>query len=203
MNKKTKTFISVAVICCAILMLSVIGMGFTLAKYVKTSNRNAEQASVAKFGVNLEWSGDAFAKEYSSTSNGVTVKSSTNGDKIAPGTSGSITLTISGESEVKFNLTIKLTETYSSHWDTADEGEEYHPITLSATTTIDGASVNIVNNEINVKTFEVEEAISGAITITWNWAFESGNDAADSYIGELGKTATYSLAASAIATQID
>ena len=201
MNKKTKTFISVAVICCAILMLSVIGMGFTLAKYVKTSNRNAEEASVAKFGVNLEWTGDAFAKEYSNTTNGITVKSSTAGDKIAPGTSGSITLTVSGESEVKFNLTIKLTEEYSSHWDTADDGEEYHPITLSATTTIDGASVNIVNNEINVKTFEANEAISGAITITWNWAFEGGNDTADSNIGALN--ATYSLAASAIATQLD
>lgn len=213
MNKKTKTFISVAVICCAILMLSVIGMGFTLAKYVKTSNRDAEQASVAKFGVNLEWSGDAFAKEYSTTGNGITVKSSAEGDKIAPGTTGTITLTVSGSSETAFNLKIDLTEAYSDNWKTASNGTEYHPITLSAKTTIDDANIKtdtsdeleIVNVEgkktINVKNFEAGETVSGAITITWNWAFEGGNDTADTYMSTLD--ATYSLAASAIATQID
>ena len=112
MNKKTKTFISVAVICCAILMLSVIGMGFTLAKYVKTSNRDAEEASVAKFGVVMTWSGDAFAKDYtvddtsSLDATKLSVKSSAEGDKIAPGTTGTITLTVSGSSETAFNLTI-------------------------------------------------------------------------------------------------
>ena len=202
MNKKTKTFISVAVICCAILMLSVIGMGFTLAKYVNTSKRDAEPASVAKFGVNMEWSGDAFAKEYTSTGDAITVKSSTTDDKIAPGTTGKITLTLSGKSEVSFNLKIKLTEEYSSHWEAADDGQEYHPITLSATTTIDGVTLNVVNNEINVKDFAADETVSGAITITWNWAFEGNNDAADTYMSTQDG-ATYSLAASAIATQID
>ena len=219
MNKKTKTFISVAVICCAILMLSVIGMGFTLAKYVKTSNRDAEEASVAKFGVVMTWSGDAFAKDYtvddtsSLDATKLSVKSSAEGDKIAPGTTGTITLTVSGSSETAFNLKIDLTEAYSNNWKTASDGTEYHPITLSAATTIDGANIKtgstdeleIVNVDgkktINVKNFEAGETISGAITITWNWAFESGNDTADTYMSTLD--ATYSLAASAIATQID
>ena len=207
MNKKTKTFISVAVICCAILMLSVIGMGFTLAKYVKTSNRDAEEASVAKFGVVMTWSGDAFAKDYtvddtsSLDATKLSVKSSAEGDKIAPGTTGTITLTVSGSSETAFNLTIDLTESYSSHWDTADNGGVYHPIALSAATTITGATANIVDNKINVKNFEAGETISGTVVITWLWAFEGGKDAADTHMSTLD--ATYSLAASAIATQID
>lgn len=207
MNKKTKTFISVAVICCAILMLSVIGMGFTLAKYVKTSNRDAEEASVAKFGVVMTWSGDAFAKDYtvddtsSLDATKLSVKSSAEGDKIAPGTTGTITLTVSGSSETAFNLTIDLTETYSDNWKTASDGTEYHPIALSAATTITGATANIVDNKINVKNFEAGETISGTVVITWLWAFEGGNDTADTYMSTLD--ATYSLAASAIATQID
>ena len=207
MNKKTKTFISVAVICCAILMLSVIGMGFTLAKYVKTSNRDAEEASVAKFGVVMTWSGDAFAKDYtvddtsSLDATKLSVKSSAEGDKIAPGTTGTITLTVSGSSETAFNLTIDLTETYSDNWKTASDGAEYHPIALSAATTITGANANIVDNKINVKNFEAGETISGTVVITWLWAFEGGNDAADTYMSTLD--ATYSLAASATATQID
>ena len=206
MDKKTKTFVSVAVICCAILVLSLVGMGFTLAKYIKTSNKEAEHASVAKFGVVMTWSGDAFAKDYkvddtdAMDSAKLSVKSSNENKKIAPGTTGLITLNLSGQCETAFNLTIDLTETYSDNWKESATGPAYHPITLTAKSTIDGASVNIVGNKINVKNFEAGETLSGTISITWAWAFE-GDDDADSYMSTLD--ATYSLSALATATQIN
>ena len=120
--------------------------------------------------------------------------------KIAPGTTGLITLNLSGQCETAFNLTIDLTETYSDNWKKSATGPVYHPITLTAKSTIDGASVNIVGNKINVKNFEAGETLSGTISITWAWAFE-GDDAADSYMSTLD--ATYSLAALATATQIN
>ena len=214
MNKNTKTFISVAVICSAILILSIVGIGFTLAKYVKTSNKLPEEASVAKFGVTMSWAGDAFATEYAAddttslTSAQLSVKSSASGKKIAPGTTGKITLTLAGTSEVAFNLTINLTETYSEDWDTADNGGVYHPIILSATTTISGAQVapgttNLTvdsDNKIAVKNFAAGETISGVVEITWSWPFES-NDAADNNM--YNTNATYALSALATATQIN
>lgn len=203
MKNNSKVFVRVAVICCAILMLSVVGLGFTLARYVKESNRAAENASVAKFGIEMKWSGDAVATSYDKADATATVRSSTEGKVIAPGTSGSITLTISGSSEVAFDLVINLTESYSNDWKTSATGTEYHPITLSAESSTSGFSTTITQDgKINVKSFAVGDSISGAVTITWSWAFE-GNDAADTYIAGLTPAPTYSLTASAVATQID
>ena len=210
MKNSSKVFIRVSVICCAILMLSVIGMGFTLAKYVKTSNRDKEEASVAKFGVVMTWSGDAFAKDYTiSGSSSLSVKSELGGDKIAPGTTGTITLTVSGKSEVAFNLTINLTELYSDNWKTAENGSVYHPIVLSAKTTISNAFTQTgtndltisTDNKINVKDFAAGETISGAVVITWEWPGEIDDDtnSADTYMS--GLDATYSITANAIASQ--
>ena len=86
------------------------------------------------------------------------------------------------------------------------DGAVYHPITYSATSSdsIGGTRVELDSNgnfEINVAP---GTAIDSVITVSWSWPFEvSGKDAADTYMSTLGAAATYSITASATATQID
>lgn len=209
MNKKG-LITKIALFCTAFLLIVSTSAVITLAKYVKTSSTPEEVGTVAKFGVTMSWTDNsAFEKTYTAdTSNSVSTAVSGSVDKIAPGTTGSITLTLGGSSEVAFNLTLTLVEEYSANWKVSGESgaEAYNPIDITVTSTVTGANVSLTHNKngtstLNVKDFEAGATISGTITITWNWAFE-GNDAADNYMESLD-SATYSLTAQVTATQIN
>ena len=209
MNKKAM-FTKIALFCTAFLLVISTTAAITLAKYVKSASTPEEVGTVAKFGITMQWSDNsAFEKTYAADTVGsVTTAVSGNVDKIAPGTTGSITLTLSGSSEVAFNLSLKLIETYSNNWKVSGESgaAAYNPITLTVSSTIDGANVSLTQNKggtstLNIKDFEPASTISGTITITWAWAFE-GNDAADNYIEGLD-SATFGLTAEVTATQIN
>lgn len=204
-----KMFTKIALFCTAFLLVASTVVGVTFAKYVKTANHPEEVGTVAKFGITMQWTDNsAFENSYDADTNSVTTAVSGNVDKIAPGTTGSITLTLSGSSEVAFNLTLELVENYSSNWkvSSAENAEAYKPITLTVTSTIDGANVSLTQNKggtsiLSIKDFEPASTISGSITITWEWGFEVNNDA-DNYMESLD-SATYGLTASVTATQIN
>lgn len=194
----------------ALLIATTSAVGITLAMYFKTQE-TTDNSSVAKFGITMSWTdGTAFEKTYATdtTVTGVTNAVTADSERIAPGTTGSITLTLDGSSEVAFNLTLELVETYSSNWKVSGEAnaDDYKPITLTVTSTIDGANVSLTQNKggtstLSIKDFDAGATISGTVTITWAWAFED-NDSADNYVESLDD-ATYGLTAKVTATQIN
>ena len=208
--KKSKKITGVLLACCALLMVAIAGLGVTLAKYVKNVQPRNDSARVAAFGVELAWSSNdsIFKASYDAdtTVEGIstTVQSSNGTDTIiAPGTSGQVVLNLSGTSEVAFQLVINITEEYSNNWKESADGGEYHPIAYNLTSTAKAGDADITlttgSSTVNVP---AGVALSGSITITWEWAFEGGKDTADTYMSSVSG-ATYSITASATATQID
>ena len=210
--KNSRKITSILLACCALLMVAIAGLGVTLAKYTKSAPARNDSARVAAFGVNLEWSaeGSIFKAEYAAdtTAEGITaaVKSANGTDAvIAPGTTGSVVLNLSGTSEVAFKLDISIIEQYSNNWkkSAATDADEYHPITYSVTSTAKAGDDDITLGQSGDFTTNIAPGVvlSGSITISWSWPF-AGDDTADTYMSGVSG-ATYSITASATATQID
>ena len=113
MKNKSRKSKKLLVVVAVILMLGlVVGMGaMTYSRYV-TSGSTAQTATAAKWGFVVTVSADdLFASDYTkadgaslatkATGTGVAVHASTTGTNlVAPGTTGSMTITISGSAEV-------------------------------------------------------------------------------------------------------
>jgi hypothetical protein len=209
--KKSRKLTGSLLSCCALLMVAIAGLGVTLAKYTKSAEPRNDSAHVAAFGVNLTWSSNesVFKKQYAVEDSSVTdvsvaVKSSS--EVIAPGTSGSVTLTLSGTSEVAFKLDISIVEAYSDNWKESASGPVYHPITYSVNSTAKAGdeAINLASDGSFSANIGADVALSGTIVITWTWPFETtGKDLADTYMSGLAASATYSITATASATQIN
>ena len=129
-NKKFLVIIATALMACL-----VIGMGaMTYARYISTGT-HATQATAAKWGfvvnVNAE---NLFSKDYvkennsnyskpTTTGNGVAIKAAN--QSLAPGSTGSLTVSVSGIAEVLAELVISLNVTENIHLDS------YYPINQS------------------------------------------------------------------------
>lgn len=220
--KNSRKVTGILLACCALLMVAIAGLGVTLAKYTTSAPAKSDSARVAKFGVMMAWE-DADAELFSTTyktddtSKKDAIETSVNASAkvIAPGTSGSITLTFDGSeaSEVAFTLAIDIKAVYSAgNWLTGVGGSEYHPIVYSATSNATyqvGAGapqdISLGANGTFTQDFAAGTTLDGTITISWSWPFSSVNDVndpADTYMSSVAD-ATYSITISATATQID
>lgn len=208
--RKSKKITSILLACCAFLLVAITGLGVTMAKYVKSETKTTT-AKVAAFGITMAWAGD-FAESY--TTDNTSVKDSiansvvSTNKVVAPGTTGTITLTLDGTSEVAFTLAISITETYSEdNWKESATGDPYYPISYTVTSTAKVGETDITvesdNKTINPINVAPGMALSGVITITWAWPFETtGKDLADTYMSTVAD-ATYTISASSTATQIN
>ena len=208
---KNKLLVKIALFCSAFLIAASAVVGITFSMYIKTSEKAKETGTVAKFGITMAWEDDsAFETSYNTdtTVTGVTTAVTGTSDRIAPGTTGSITMKITGSSEVAFNLTLDIVEEYSEGWKVSSEAnaEAYKPINLTVTSTLEGANVSLTQNKggastLSIKDFNAGVTVDGTVTITWDWDFDA-NNTADNYVESLD-SATYSLTAKVTATQID
>lgn len=113
--KSRKLLVMVALI---VMVALVLGMGaMTYSKYVTKSSTEAQTATAAKWGyvINLDAS-KLFGKNYTNTNtessklatvvteNGVAVKANSTTNVVAPGTTGSVTVGISGGADVKAQI---------------------------------------------------------------------------------------------------
>ena len=139
------------------------------------------------------------------------VTSGTTGDAVvAPGTKGELAnATITGTPEVAVRVTYEPTLTLTG-WKLADNSE-YCPIVftvgdktygLAGMKDADGKNVTNTSNSISALTTAVQDAIgayskdyaaktdlstigeNGYVHVSWNWAFDNGQDAKDTYLGE-------------------
>lgn len=211
-NKK-----SVFVIALLLLLVAVIGFGgYTMSKYI-SSKSDKGTANVAKWGFEVTAKGDGlFGKEYKydagkkasvvNTASGVTLTvSAASADEgversnlVAPGTTGSMTFSITGTAEVKSKIEVSLTGNdvvlkYTT--DTVTDGV-YAPVkwTLKkkgvTTALVDNGSFKDLQDGLAGLSATVVEANAtyanaGEYTIEWAWAYESGNDALDTFLGTI------------------
>ena len=173
-------------------MISTCAFATTFAKYV-TSGDATDSARVAKWGVTVDVAGDAFAKNYKdlaveSGDDSLTVSGSEK--VVAPGTKGTLlTLSISGTPEVDTKVTIEFSIALTN-W--VVESDEYCPLVFKvndteiAMTTTVAAFETALEEAINaVYTCEANADLAKSITVTWEWAFSTG-DANDKLDTELG-----------------
>lgn len=207
-NKK-----SVFVIALLLLLVAVIGFGgYTMSKYISSKSDNGT-ASVAKWGFEVTAKGDGlFGKEYkydagkgASVVNApdgatLTVKAADEESRVAPGTTGSMTFSITGTAEVKSKIEVKLTgnDVVLKYTATGVADGEYAPVkwTLKKKDATDpllnGGTFAQLTTELAKLNATVEAnatyANAGEYTIEWAWAFEGGNDALDTFLGTIANT---------------
>lgn len=228
--KKNKMMRLASSLLVAVLLTSSVISG-TFAKYV-TSETGTDTARVAKFGVKITANGETFAKEYATHDTnyaGTIVKSVVSTDKVvAPGTSGAMaSMTLSGNPEVAIKVSYKSDFALSDNWTVAG-GVFYCPLVID----VEGTKVHGVNYP-NKAAFEeaVENLINGwtkaydpgvdlstlasdSVSVSWEWPFETGADAAakkannenDTWLGNQAAAdnpATVTLTIETIVEQID
>ena len=211
-KQKQKKILVVAAI--ALMIALVSGMGaMTYARYITSSQVPAEQATAAKWGfVVTADTSNLFSSDYTLVSgqyatpttldNGIAVSASATANEanlVAPGTSGSMTVTVSGVAEVRARLTLKslraggqkdyLDISIPAGTDPSDDSarKKYNPVkwTLSKKVGDEVAQDVVVEKDLAtlLTAFESEStdipagsSISVVYTISWKWDFNAEDD---------------------------
>ena len=185
LNKKQKRTATIASM--AALLAVVLGMGGqTFAKYITTATVETNQATVAKWGVVINTSAakgtnskTMFSKNYEDGDVSAELES------VAPGTEGSLSITISGAPEVKTNIAFDVNNDYKRvYFDT------YEPIVWKINDDICGEkgtmSEMVYDFKNLTKTYSVGESFANTYKISWSWVFSSGdaNDILDTKLAD-------------------
>lgn len=193
-RNKSKSWILLLLLLLSLSLLISVG-GITLAKYV-TKGNGTGTASVAKWGYKIQanaadifgskYAFDTDASKVTTSDTGLTVKASDAGNRVAPGTTGSMTFSIGGKAEVKSKLTVafkanedvylKVTPT-----DSADS-YTYTPVVWTLkkgdTQVAAGTLANVAayfEAYEEGKTIEAGETadVNGEYELSWAWKFEN------------------------------
>ena len=199
-NKRKKVFL-IATLLLALLLIFAFGT-YSLSKYVSKDSGEGN-ATIAKWGYKVEVDDTKlFGQEYKKVNEGswatvdgngdVVVKAATGNDKnvIAPGTTGSMTISVTGNAEVLAKLTYDFGESsipsYTITTQTTEEPETtltytYAPVELtlqqykdSGFKTPDGNAVTGLDNikgKLSAQTYATGSEVSLYYKITWKWAF--------------------------------
>ena len=211
----------------------VVGMGsMTYSRYVSSSEMETPAtATVAQWGyvVNVNSTnifGTAYEdgvvnETYTETdSDKFDVKTTASTDVIAPGTSGSMTITISGYAEVLAQLAIDVKDTAKDvvlvYKETAGGAEKtYNPIKWTLTEKVGTAeATNVVTDETLAnlataleakgKTIEANTNVAETVyTLSWSWVLDDDDNAATTSANDKLDTALGMLANGKDATEIE
>ena len=175
LNKKQKRTATIASM--AALLAVVLGMGGqTFAKYIETNTAEATQATIAKWGVVIKNTVEAGTETFKSDYDGKVVSEDSR-PVVAPGTTGTYGLLVTGVPEVKTKVTVDLTiqDIYVTV-----AGKTYYPIVwtfngteyngATAASTIEGLVDEVYNYNANQNLNVVD------FTLTWTWAFDNSAD---------------------------
>lgn len=177
------------------LMISlVIGMGaMTYARYTTTKGTDAQSATAAKWGVVINVNAsNLFGRIYedgnvtvtTTDNDDVVAHANTDGNVVAPGTFGSMTITINGLTEVRAKLSFTKEGTTSDIY-----LDDYYPVKWSLTlneNTIDlddndenditSGNLNQLVAKLTEKTYDAGTSINDTYTISWEWDLDTGED---------------------------
>ncbi len=191
-NKKVMAIVAMVLMVCLILAMGAV----TFAKYITSGTTGNQLATAAKWGyvVTVDAS-NLFATDYSVESG--TLATEVTGDGVAinaasvvvaPGSTGSMTINISGSAETLAKLTI------------ATEGEiheihfgDYYPVKWTLTegsTTVGTANSKLADVIASLRAtsqyFDAGTNYNKSYTLTWEWAFvgtEADANVKDTIIG--------------------
>lgn len=202
MKNKSRKSKKLLVVVAVVLMLGlVVGMGaMTYSKYVTSGTTGTQTATAAKWGfVVTVNANDLFATDYTklgdatlatkatATGTGVAVHASSTANVVAPGTTGSMTITISGRAEVLAQLTIKLDGSSSDIY-----CDTYHPVkwtltkqgvtttTIVENETLEGLNTALASMDDTKFTPGTDTDITAIYTLTWKW--DLANSEADANV---------------------
>lgn len=200
MKKKTTVLVGLLMA----VVLTAYSVSGTYAKYTTTGG-TTESARVARWNIKVNDTNTETVKLFNKTyGDNEEVKSSTDANVVAPGTSGVYTASISGSAEVAYEVKTKIEITNNVLYST-----DVSPIKLS----LDGTTWY----EYNDSAFEalLEDSISkvaagsteGSVSIHWKWAYDKAElvgmgitpvadfdyDAEDTKLGQAFMTATASV----------
>ncbi len=200
-------------------LLSTCAISGTFAKYVTSADAN-ESARVAKWGVTVTATSEAFKAEYAKEDANYsgTISVDAEQDVVAPGTSGGLAaVALTGTPEVAVRVSYAATLDLGDNWMVEDAF--YCPLIFTiGTTEINGAEYTTaaaletdVNNAINAYTEDYAPNTNLAaqdlaiLGVSWEWPFE-GDDVKDTALGDAaaaGNAATINLTMNVSVTQID
>ena len=198
MNALRKNIKGIIIGVSALLLAIIIGIAsFSFAKYTNSDN-DSNNATVGKWGYSITVNADnLFGKAYgdknannlvSVKANGTDIVTTAQTNVVAPGATGSMTISVSGNAEVYASLAVTVTAQDIELNQTG--GSKYNPIkwTLS-----DGSSnlfEDVSTADLQTKfaqlnqTFAANTTVNKNYTLTWEWAF-TGNDANDTILGKI------------------
>ena len=185
-----------------VLLLLVVACGCyfvsgTYAKYTRALV-GSDTATVAKFSVDasgLNKEQNATISLFDNVKEADTTSSEENvlEGKIAPGTGGSFTTTLTNKSEVDVKAVVTLKETANT---------SNVPIEYSLDKT-NWKSASEITKEVNLDYVgKTSSNSSSDVTIYWRWAFD-GTDSTDTALGEATTAPTVTTQVTATFTQID
>lgn len=205
--KRNNKFMRASGILLVLTLITSCFVGGTFAKYV-TEGEGKDSARVAKWGVEVEVTGDGFHTTYGKDDTNSNVGSNTvisaDGNVVAPGTRGTfVGVEISGKPEVA--VEIKTTaDVELSGWNVGPDGEFYCPLKFTiGNQTINGLDYSkstsggensfqaAIKKAIEDATTQEVDAgtdlskIGESITYSWEWPFENGTGTAISQSDEL------------------
>ncbi len=195
----------------ALVLITSCFVGGTFAKYV-TSGSGEDYARVAKFGVHVEASGDAFAKEYDAVNpqledyNGDLIAQSVisaEDDVVAPGTAKTnvVSISVTGTPEVAVTVEHVGKVEFNEHWVDKD-GNYYCPLRITVgNETFYGMEFDSaeafaakikekIDSSTNypANTNLTQDAVNKAPAISWAWDFAGTDgkqtDEKDTYLGD-------------------
>ena len=185
-KKENKTMKKVLTISALALLLGLVGYtgGSTFAKYVSKDELPATGATVAQWGfvttinaenlIGTDYSGSPLASKVAAGS-GVAVKS--DDVALAPGTKGSMTVSVTGNAEVRAQITFNATFDGIS---LKKDPEVYNPIVYTVddgTTSETFDTAEELNLHLNgyTKVYEVGSTAAINLTISWAWDLENSD----------------------------
>ena len=205
MNKsESKKGKKIALVAVFVMLIFVFAFGgYSFAKYT-TKGTGTDSASVAAWGIKVTANNTGnFKTQYASADRTLQVSASDNTKVVAPGTSGSMTLAISGSAEVAvgFKMKFSVTEDIFAKYGT----EEYHPLKFKLS--VKGEDAALAEGSLKEIEKYVADLGTGYIrtygvnynfdsnpveyTLSWEWAFftDANTDILDTAIAANDKTA--------------
>lgn len=219
-NKRKKVFL-ITTLLLALLLIFAFGT-YSLSKYV-SKDEGSGTATIAKWGYEVKVdTTDLFDKEYKkadeswATVNGegeVVVKAATDNESnvIAPGTKGSMTISVTGNAEVAAKLAYNFGESavpsYKISVQKAGEPEKtltytYSPVVLTLQKYSDNTfgtpsedpvvtGLDKIEEKLSEQTYAPGSEVNLYYQITWEWAFTKEGDLKPNEEGEDAFTLTY------------
>lgn len=185
-GKNSNKKLAVAALVLLVVLTLAFG-GYTLAKYI-TSASGSGTAQVAKWGYTVDvdatklfgtkYTFDTFSSKVTDGDASLTVSASSTNNVVAPGTSGTMTIKVSGSSEVKAKLTIAVTgiKEIALVLQKGENEVTYNPIkwTLNDGTAnlVTNGTLQAVNDKLQAVILEPNSTDGNkTYTLSWAWAF--------------------------------